>query len=57
MGGPMEPELMTEVWDILAVTIAAHIENKFNYKVALVVAELLFTYGVSVRMYARWSRS
>ena len=53
----MEPELMTEVWDILAVTIAAHIENKFNYKVALVVAELLFTYGVSVRMYVRCSWS
>ena len=39
----MEPELMTEVWDILAVTIAAHIENKFNYKVALLIAKLLFS--------------
>ena len=41
----MEPELMTEVWDILAVTIAAHIENKFNYKVAFVVKQLLFNLG------------
>ena len=39
----MEPELMTDIWDILAVTIDAHIGNKFNYKIALLVAMLLFS--------------
>ena len=46
-------KLMTEVWDILAVTITAHIENKFNNKVAFVVAQLLFNLDMSVRMSLR----
>ena len=33
MGGPMENDLMKDVWMILGVIVAPHIENKFNYKV------------------------
>ena len=37
MGGPMENDLMKDVWMILGVIVAPHIENKFNYKVVIFV--------------------
>ena len=32
MGGRLSPELVSDIWASIGVTIAPHIENKFNYK-------------------------
>ena len=32
MGGDVGPELVGKIWSSIGVTIAPHIENKFNYK-------------------------
>merc|ERR1711879_689280 len=32
MGGVVGPELVGKIWSSIGVTIAPHIENKFNYK-------------------------